>query len=208
MDFDGTITTRDTTRYLVAELLKRRPWRAYSLLGLILARLSGDAAKLQYWKNRCIGTLIAGVDENELQQVAQRFHARVRPMFRETVMRALRDSLADGHSVLIVTASPEFAVEGLFREFGVGCVGTRYEKLSGVYTGRIDGGPCYGEAKVPAIWKVLGQGEAGVEVVAAWSDALSDMPMMELAEKRCWVTSDPKVMAVVKGDGKSVVVGG
>lgn len=205
MDFDGTITTRDTTRYLLVELLKRRPWRAHALIGLVAARFSGDASKLQYQKNRCIGTLLAGMGEGELQLVVDAFHARVRPLFRASVVGELNGAIRNGCGVLIVTASPEFAVEGLFRAIGAACIGTRYETTSGRYTGELEGTPCYGDAKVPAVWGALPRGAERPQVIAAWSDSLSDMPMMLLAERRYWVSSDPKVLEVVRGDERAVV---
>lgn len=208
MDFDGTITKRDTTRYLLVELVKRRPWRVYALVRLIAARFSGNAAKLQYWKNRCIGTLLAGMTDEELQQVVEAFHRRVRPLFRSSVMNKLRESVCAGCGVMIVTASPEFAVRGLFVELGVDCVGTRYRKVGDTYSGDLDGSPCYGEAKVPAIREALERRGGYAEITAAWSDSLSDMPMMRLAEIRYWVGRDQRVLEEARRDDRAVVVEG
>ena len=45
-DFDGTLTTTDTTKYLMAALLRRRPQRLASLLPVLLRRAFGWIAEV------------------------------------------------------------------------------------------------------------------------------------------------------------------
>lgn len=189
-DFDGTLTSEDTTRYLLLELVRVRPWKAVHIARLIAARMVGSSDQLQFAKNRCIGACLKGLSQERLALACERFRQRVRPLVRSSVWERARDCHASGIQVVVVTASPEFAVMPLFEGEGFWCVGTRYSRALGQHDGTLDGPPCYGEQKLPAL-RARGLGAAD-EVIEAWSDSISDWPMMKLAIKRFWVCRSPE----------------
>ena len=189
-DFDATLTSEDTTRYLLLELVRLRPWKAVHMARLIAARMVGTPAQLQSAKNRCIGACLKGLSQERLALACERFRQRVRPLVRSSILERARDCRASGIQVVVVTASPEFAVMPLFAGEGFWCVGTRYSRALGLHDGTLDGPPCYGEQKLPAL-RARGL-DAADEVVEAWSDSISDWPMMSLAIKRFWVCRSPE----------------
>lgn len=197
-DFDGTLTRTDTTRYLVLELLKLRPWLVIHSPALVWARLFGSAEALQYAKNRCIGHLLSGLAPDQVDRVAGRFGNRVAPLLRASVLEQARADQAAGIQVIVVTASPEFAVAPIFAHEGFWCVGTRYQMASEVYGGQLEGRPCYGEGKIPAL-RTRGVAEDD-RIVSAWSDSLSDLPMMLLADVRHWVCAPESATLVRAAD--------
>lgn len=186
-DFDGTVTSRDTTRYLLAELLRLRPWRVGSATGLLAAKLARLPARLQTEKYACIGKLVRGLSEAQLAVAVARFQHAVKPLFRDVVMEAMTDCSRTETRIAVVSASPSFAIRGLFEAPDVDVVATDYAVISGVYTGELSGLPCYGAAKVPAIKRILHSRPEPCEVVSAWSDCASDLPMMSLATHRTWI---------------------
>lgn len=188
VDFDGTITTRDTVRYLLQELVRSRPWKSWHVFRLLAVKLCGvSPAHLQREKSRCIGSLIEGLEYAGLQAALSRYHARIRPYIRASMMQVVEEALSDECLVLIVTASPQFAVEGMFKRAGVVCIGTRYRAFGRKFDGALDGDICYGQAKVNAINSAVQSEGADVDFVAAWTDSLSDLPMMMLARERFWI---------------------
>lgn len=188
VDFDGTLTRRDTTLALVFALLARRPgrilWVAY---GLLRVRLAAGFEK-QRWKNRAIGALLEGSRPADLSAPFKRYRRSVRRDLRESLLTHLESRQATGAIVLIVTASPELAVAHAMAEFPFQVVGTRFQERSGVLASSVQGPVCYGDGKLLRIdeWRAS---EAPSEIVysEAWTDAISDLPMMNLAQRRVWI---------------------
>ena len=191
-DFDGTLTCRDTTRDLLLILLRQRPLRLLAALpwlcALMLAR--SDPDRLQSAKCGALGSLLRGLAPADLGPVVERFRNRVLPLLRQTVWASLRAHQRRGVRVLVVTASPRIAIEPVLAFAGILVIGTEFSESAGRFTGRIAGAPCYGTAKVDAIYNWLALTGASGPISEAWSDSLSDGPMMDLAARRVWVTSE------------------
>ena len=83
---------------------------------------------------------------------------------------------------LVISASPEFLVEGLCRRLGLQVMGTRMD----IRTGAITGLNCRGEEKPQRFRKEY----PDAKVEAFYSDSLADSPMAALAEKAWLVKGD------------------
>ncbi|MCF6158697.1 MAG: hypothetical protein E3K32_09030 [wastewater metagenome] len=191
LDFDGTITTRDTIRFLIRELIRLRPLQApgvFSLLTRMVMSYSPDS--IQELKNRCVGKLIKGLSEDQLVPALERFCNSVRPLFRLDLISYINKSLADGKKIIVASASPAFALRYLFSGQDLIIIATEFEVMGKIYTGNLSGDSCYGDAKAEAVLGYLrNEGEKDVIIESAWSDAISDLPFMNLAEKRYWYCS-------------------
>lgn len=190
-DFDGTLTTRDTTALLCWELGKFRPWRLVIRLPLILKFfLTGKSSLvIQQTKNQFIGSLISGLTFYEVEKPLARFRSRVNKIERLDVMERLHQFLADGKKVVVVTASPEFAICYYFAHIDVEVIGTKFETKNGRFTGHVQGKNCYGKEKLLRINEWLQGVSEDYSVVEAWGDSKADIPMMSVAEKRCCVNA-------------------
>ena len=194
VDFDGTITSRDTTRALVFALLRSRPWRLPKVARSLWRLAAGGAEEtVQRAKDECIGALLQGLSEAQLKVALQRYRSAVIPLMRPSLLDEISKRAAAGQRVLVVTASAELAVKAALHDHSVTVIGTRFAQKDGVFTGSLDGEGCYGVNKVPRIraW-VAAQGK-DPRFIAAWSDSLSDLPMMNLANRRIWVCPENKV---------------
>ena len=211
VDFDGTLTAQDTNQMLIILLLKHRPWRLAAVLGHLLMLKSGQlsADRVQTVKNRCVARLINGLGLAQLDSSLATYTAQCRSMFRRPVVDAINSHAATGTQVLIVTASMQEAVAIAVKGLPAQVIGARFPVIVDRFSGEPPGQTCYGEAKVEAIRKWASA--RGVEpiFIEAWSDSLSDLPMMRLAQKRFWVckaahqsafrTADPEAELVVVG---------
>lgn len=201
-DFDGTLTSQDTAKYLVAALVRNRPWKVFRVfffvIWAVLVRNSPD--RIQALKNKCFSYLLAGMGDDSLKVALERFSGNVRPLLREGVMRRLIDATRDGAVVLIVTASPDFAIRYCLANFSVHVIGTQFRRSNGVFVGDVDGTPCYGEAKVGKVLAWQSEQSSALRVVEAWSDSLSDLAMMRMADKRFWVVSESVIDDVKSAD--------
>ena len=203
-DFDGTLTSKDTTVILLMELVKLRPWRfigmTWFLLGMILARRSKSK---QAKKNRAIGYLIQNLDNESVSRAVASFSAKVTPLYRQAVLVSMRESIQEGCTALIVTASPSFAVRGCLPHQSILVVGTEFEKDEHTYTGKLLGENCYGAEKVSRIKEWAASNKMTLNVKTAWSDHLSDFEMLSLAKERYWLGEEKLREQVIRRDPRA-----
>ena len=200
-DFDGTITTKDTTILLLVALLKLRPWRfsglIWPLLRMIVAR---NSASKQEHKNKAIGFLIKDLSDMRLSGALKDFRNKVKSLYRPSVLASIDKTIQDGCTVLIVTASPSFAVSECVSDLPVIILGTEFEKEGNIYTGLLKSENCYGKEKVNRINKWAESNKVVLSVQSAWSDHLSDYDMLSLSKKRYWVGGEQLQALVMDHD--------
>lgn len=188
LDFDGTITTQDTTKILLLELLKISPWRLFFLLrSLVVMFLSSESSRRQLYKNKMIGSLISGYKIEQLQSALVRFEKKVNPLYRKFLLKKIRISDLNGDLVIVATASPKFAISFCMANLPVIVVGTEFKKIGAFYSGELDGTNCYGESKVNKIENLVRDASFQINIKETWSDDFSDYPMMKMAKQRYWI---------------------
>jgi phosphoserine phosphatase len=83
-----------------------------------------------------------------------------------------------------------------------GGIGTRYEVgPDGAFTGRFDGPFVYGEGKVEAMRAFAAEHEIDLGASYAYSDSLSDLPMLEAVGHPVVVNPDPALAEIAKREG-------
>jgi len=200
-DFDGTITSKDTTILLLGELLKLRPWRFFGLIWLLLRMIaSSDSASKQGYKNKAIGYLIKGLGDMRLSEALKGFGNKIKALYRPSVLASIDRALEDGCAVLIVTASPSFAISDCMSDLPVIVIGTDFEKKENIYTGLLKSKNCYGQEKVKRINEWAKSKNITLSVQSAWGDHLSDFEMLSLSEKRYWVGGEQLRKLIISRD--------
>jgi phosphatidylglycerophosphatase C len=187
-DFDGTITSKDTSILLMLELLKLRPWRFIRLiLFLFKMFIANNSTSKQRHKNVAIGYLIKNLNDIHLNKAMLRFKNKVKFLYRPSVLATIDEAIQDDCTVLIVTASPSFAISACMSDLPVIVLGTEFEKKVNIYTGLLKSENCYGQEKVNRIneWATLNN--IPLKVESAWGDHFSDFDMLSLSAKRYWV---------------------
>jgi phosphoserine phosphatase len=83
-----------------------------------------------------------------------------------------------------------------------GGIGTRYEvDAAGNYTGRFDGPFVYGPGKVEAMQAFAHRHEIDLDASYAYSDSLSDLPMLRAVGHPVAVNPDPPLAELAKHEG-------
>ena len=95
---------------------------------------------------------------------------------------------------LVISASPEFLVEGLCRRLGLESMGTRMD----IRSGRISGENCRGAEKPLRFREKYPE----AEIEAFYSDSLADQPMADLA-REAWLVKGDRLSPWPK-DGKRI----
>jgi phosphoserine phosphatase len=107
----------------------------------------------------------------------------------------------------IVSASPQALVEPLAASLGMtGAIGTKGEIVDGHYTGRLDGPFVYGQGKATALEKLASDRGYDLDLCYAYSDSVSDLPMLELVGHPVAVNPDSELWAVSVQRGWPVVI--
>lgn len=180
-DLDGTLTHRDTLIPWLAHV--RGPVRTAIAFGAGFPRTAAALAGLgsrDEAKERLFRRLLAGATLAELQASVDGFVDRlVRSRVRPGILAIAHAHRAQGHELVIVSASPELYVDRVAAALGFDAgLGTRLEvDGDGRLTGRIQGRNCRGPEKVERLRAWLG----GDAVVHAYGDSSGDRDLLALA---------------------------
>lgn len=206
-DMDRTITRAPTfPRWLAFWVRNAALWRAL-LLPLVPPLLLLFAVRLldRRGLKQALHRLFMGpkVRREQVEALAERFAAEVGARLELAgALEQMRADAAAGHVLLLVTASPRFYVEALARRWGVPHVlATENEGNAAHLLHRIAGANCYGEEKVRRVeaWR------QGRPVACAWSDDLSDLPLLLLAERPVAANPTPAMRAEAVRRGWPVI---
>ncbi|SFE53110.1 HAD-superfamily subfamily IB hydrolase, TIGR01490 [Chitinophaga sp. CF118] len=180
-DFDGTITRKDT----LFEIIRYQKGVASLYIGLILLSPALILFKLKLVSNQKIKQLILqyffrNTPENVFRERCADFcRERLPTLVRDSALNAIRQHLAKGHQVNVVTASAQEWVAPWCESVGIGCIGTRLEVKDARITGRIYGVNCNGEEKVNRIREQFDLSR--FDEVHAYGDTSGDQPMLKMA---------------------------
>jgi HAD superfamily hydrolase (TIGR01490 family) len=111
-----------------------------------------------------------------------------------------------GRDTYIVSASPVEIVDRLAKQVGMtGGIGTVAEIVDGSYTGDLAEPFCYGEGKAVAISKLAGERGYDLALCYAYSDSVSDLPMLELVGHPVAVNPDRALESIAYDRGWPIV---
>lgn len=112
------------------------------------------------------------------------------PIVYAEALESIAEHRRSGRRVYIVSSSPEEIVAPLGRFVGVDeVIATRAEVHDGVYTGRLDF-YCYGQAKADRITQVAESEEIDLSRSWAYSDSITDVPMLSVVGNPVAVNAD------------------
>jgi HAD superfamily hydrolase (TIGR01490 family) len=147
----------------------------------LLFMVSGaDHAQMERMRVHLTSTT-AGWDVEKVKAiVAETLHEIVAPLVYKEAEDLIAEHKAQGHDVIVVSASGLEVVAPIAEGLGAdGSIATRLEVVDGKYSGEVEF-YAYGEGKVEGI-KALAD-EAGYDLpnCYAYSDSITDAPMLEL----------------------------
>ncbi|MGL4305566.1 MAG: HAD-IB family hydrolase [Mycobacteriaceae bacterium] len=127
-----------------------------------------------------ITNLCTGWDVEQIKTiVAETLHEIVDPLVFAEAAELITQHKLCGRDVVIVSASGEEIVQPISEALGVThCLATKMVVDDGKYTGEIDF-YCYAEGKVEAITQLAKQEGYALEHCYAYSDSITDLPMLE-----------------------------
>ena len=146
---------------------------------------------------------IAGVPARDLERMNPEVMAAILPRVYPQMLDEVHAHQDAGRATFIVSAAGNGVVEPLAAVLGMdGGIGTRYEVgEDGAFSGRFDGPFVYGEGKVEAM-RIFAS-EHGIDLAAsyAYSDSISDLPMLRAVGHPVAVNPDPPLAALAREEG-------
>ena len=183
-DFDGTLTRRDSLLPFLWQVAG--PWAFIwngavllpTLLQYALGILENGPAK-----ERVLGQFLAGKPTGEIRAVAESFAAeRVPSLLDPEAERRLRWHQEQGHTTVLVTASPELYAQPWAEAEGFDkALGTRLETKDSVFTGQFATPNCYGSEKTRRL-EVEGPDLRGTAVYA-YGNSRGDRELLDMADR-------------------------
>lgn len=213
-DMDRTITVRGTyTPFLLHMVLARAPWRLtflpllpFGFIGYALKLLDRKALKT-YNQRLLLGSRPGAA---ELQPHIESYADQVMRNNRyDRAVAQIEQDRADGYEIVLATASYELYVSAIAERLGIAHVIATRLKIdeTGCVLPEIIGENCYDAAKLDRIRAFLdAQGiERTKAHIRAYSDHVSDAPMMEFADQAIATTPSPRMRALAKQRGWEIV---
>jgi len=152
---------------------------------------------------RAARELIAGVPEKTIDRMGPEVMAAILPRVYPQMLDEVHDHQDAGRATFIVSAAGNGVVEALAQVLGMeGGIGTRYEVDSeGNFTGRLDGPFVYGPGKVEAMEAFASRLDIDLAASYAYSDSVSDLPMLRAVGNPVVVNPDPPLAELAKQEG-------
>jgi HAD superfamily hydrolase (TIGR01490 family) len=149
---------------------------------------------------------LAGVRVKDLSRLGPEVLAGILPRVYPVVLQAAYEHQDAGRPVYIVTAASQELADLLARVLVLdGAIATRSEVKDGVYTGRPEGPFVYGEGKAVAIREMAGRD--GIDLAASWaySDSVSDLPMLRVVGHPVVVNPDANLTRIARDEGWQIM---
>jgi len=149
----------------------------------------------------------ADVPEREISRMAPELLAGILPRVYPQMLDEVHEHQDAGRATFIVSAAGNDLVKTLAAVLGMeGGIGTRWELgADDAYTGQMDGPFVYGEGKVEAMRRFAEEHEIDLEASYAYSDSISDLPMLRAVGNPVAVNPDQPLGELAKAEGWRVM---
>lgn len=184
-DIDKTVIHTDSMFQFLQYGIRKKPSTAPVILKVVLHSvlyklklLEAEKAKSAYFH------AMRHMEDSDLEHFYQ---TELKPAIFPDALKELQLKKSAGYHVLLVTASPD-AYMRYFAELP--CVdtviATKLTRQDGRFTSMIEGSNCKGEEKVNRIQQYLDEQQLTIdyESSCAYSDSLSDLPMLRLVKHK------------------------
>lgn len=205
-DLDKTIISRSSSLALSGPMYRAgMVSRAQLLKGayaqLVYMMVGADEKKIDRLKEGML-SLTKGWDRVQVEELVREVLVEViDPYVYQEALDLMALHRSQGRRIYIVSSSPEEIVRPLARHFGVsGVIATRARIEDGTYTGELEF-YCYGEGKADAIREVAERAGIDLQRSFAYSDSLTDLPMLEAVGNPVAVNPDKDLRKIADERG-------
>jgi HAD superfamily hydrolase (TIGR01490 family) len=202
-DLDHTLLTLDSdeawVEFLIEERILDRQEFERANHELVARYRAGEATSVEF--SYFYMSTLAGREPALLAEWHGRYLERkIRPAISEAARELLAEHRAEGHLMVLTTATGRFIVDPIASELGFEyLIATELEMEDGRYTGKVSGTPNMREGKVTRLEAWLGEREMTIEGFRqSWfySDSVNDLPLLMRVTHPVVVNPDPSLAAL------------
>ena len=192
-DFDGTLTTCDTLlRFIPFACGRWAFWWGMLLHAPLLVLMKLGLYDNGRAKERVFRYFFRGMKESMFNNLCDSFADANDDILRPEGIKTLRQALAEGHEVVVVSASIDRWVRPFFKSNlapshprtpapSIIIIGTQIEVRDGLLTGRFATPNCYGEEKVRRLRQLFP--ELSDYHMIAYGDSRGDRELLQMADE-------------------------
>ncbi len=166
---------------------------------LVYLYLGADEARLARMRNAVLA-LTKGWDHDHISSlVRETLDEVIEPLVYDEALELMRYHQAEGHLVVIISASPEEIVAPLSEYLGADVALATRALLDdeGRYSGELER-YCYGPAKAVLMREMAEERGIDLDASAAYSDSVTDLPMLECVGHPVAVNPDRGLLRVAR----------
>lgn len=136
----------------------------------------------------------------QLQQMhAQFMQSYIKPMLLPKAQALVEAHRAKGHCLLIITATNRFITEPIANLLGItNLIATDGEIQNGMYTGKIEGTPSFGEGKITRLNSWLADCGEAFQTSSFYSDSHNDLPLLNKVTNPVAVDPDSTLRSIAE----------
>lgn len=204
-DIDGTLIRGASTWYLARDLYSRGYFglRSFALAAWqsFLYQLLGESPeRIESVKNHALN-VVKGNLESDLALVGEELYDHfLQERLFPGMLKIIQRHLDSGHEVWLISATPQQISEQMAYRLGLtGSIGTVIEvDDSGRFTGNMPKSLMHGETKATATTELAAQRGLDLKYCYAYSDSISDRPLLNLVGNPVAVNPDWKLRRLAK----------
>ena len=144
---------------------------------------------------------------NELEAFHVKFMAqKIEPIFLEKAQDCINSHKKNGDTVLVITASNTFVTAPIVKRYGINhLIATEPEIVSGRYTGKVSGIPCFKSGKIENLIPWLERNGESLKDSTFYSDSHNDLPLLELVDNPVAVNADKILAKIAQTNGWDIL---
>lgn len=182
-DFDNTLSQGDSISYLLKYYIKKHPLSFFHLLkaGMIYIGYKCHLCTFLQAKE----ALLFPISKMNDQELEEFYRKEVEPHYYQNVVEELKRKKEEGYLIVLCTASVECYMKYCRLPIDV-LIGTKVERKNHQNRNKIISKNCKNEEKVVRIQQYLKDNdyEIDYEHSYAYSDSISDMPMLNMVKNK------------------------
>ena len=195
-DVDNTLVCGSTSilfgkvAFAGGAIRRRDIWR-FAYEQIMFIRRGEKNSRMADFKDRAL-SITKGHSITELMALMPKvYEQEIKPRLWPGTVRAVKEHLALGHEVWLITAAPQELAQQIADDLGAtGALGTIVGHKDGVLTGELVGQPLHGQAKRKAARKLAKEKNISLRRSFAYSDSVNDLPLLTLVGNPVVVNPD------------------
>jgi HAD superfamily hydrolase (TIGR01490 family) len=210
-DVDNTLV-RGSTSILFGKVafaggtLRRRDIWRFMFEQMMFIRRGEKNSKMSDFKDRALLLTKGHPIEELLGLMDTVYESEIKPRLWPETVAALKEHLAKGREVWLISAAPLELVQKIADDLGAtGALGTVVGNDGHVLTGELIGDPLHGKAKRKAAKKLARERNISLKRSYAYSDSVNDLPLLTLVGHAVAVNPDKVLRRYAEAAGWDIL---